>query len=722
MSRKALVFVVALVCCSLFPFEAHAVSALDFKPGRIIDDRIFTNKDSMTIDQIQQFLNAKVSSCDAWGNKAYAGTTRAAYSRSKGQLVPFTCLKDYFENPSTHENNLTKTDGKQAPIPAGAQSAAQIIYNTAQAYNVNPQVLIVMLEKEEALIQDDWPWYIQYRSALGYGCPDTAACDSQYYGFANQLQNAARQFISYSKYPYEYNYISGVNNYVRWSPNSSCGGSNVYIENQATASLYNYTPYQPNAAALNAGYGGGDNCSAYGNRNFFLYFNDWFGSTWGVPYATSEIARSANYSHPLGFTKTVTYKYQNTGASTWYDDVYRPTGQGAIHLAVTAPINKNSPFASNWPSANRPAKTFSKVYESNGTTLAGDQHKAAPGQIVQFTFEVFVPESYTQGTYRLDVQPIVEGTSSWNMGGIASTDITTVPSYKSSWSECPLFPLNIKQNEFGTLTIRFHNDGLSDWYDTYYRGGSEAGAVQLATGGPLDRSSSFAYRWPTANRPAKQFTKVFEADGKTLAADQHKVTPGQVGEYTLTFYANDLNIGPGTYKEEMKIVQNGMAVWDMLGSCAPTIIVEPASYNAQYLYQSPNPVLSKGESSTIFVAYKNIGTGTWYDTTYRPDGIAATYLASDIPINHNSPFATSVWPTANRPAKQFTKVFEADGKTLAADQHKVTPGQVAYYSFPVTNSSVEAGQRKSDGVAIILEGTHAWRMSSQYVWYDIIGK
>ena len=55
--------------------------------------------------------------------------------------------------------------------------------------------------------------------------------------------------------------------------------SPVYIQNQATANLYYYTPYQPNAAALRAGYGEGDGCSAYGNRNFYQYFTDWFGST-----------------------------------------------------------------------------------------------------------------------------------------------------------------------------------------------------------------------------------------------------------------------------------------------------------------------------------------------------------------------------------------------------------------------------------------------------------
>ena len=53
----------------------------------------------------------------------------------------------------------------------------------------------------------------------------------------------------------------------------------VFIQNQATANLYYYTPYQPNAAALRAGYGEGDGCSAYGNRNFYQYFTDWFGAT-----------------------------------------------------------------------------------------------------------------------------------------------------------------------------------------------------------------------------------------------------------------------------------------------------------------------------------------------------------------------------------------------------------------------------------------------------------
>jgi hypothetical protein len=80
----------------------------------------------------------------------------------------------------------------------------------------------------------------------------------------------------------------------------ACGGSTVYIRNQATASLYNYTPYQPNNAAKAAGYGLGDGCSSYGNRNFFLYYSDWFGIPRGYVDTVKLTANGA--VHIAGWT------------------------------------------------------------------------------------------------------------------------------------------------------------------------------------------------------------------------------------------------------------------------------------------------------------------------------------------------------------------------------------------------------------------------------------
>jgi len=252
-----------------------ALSGSDWRAGRIMDDSVFYNKSSMSVDQIQEFLNSKVPTCDTNGTQIYSGSqTRAQYSTSQGYPPPYTCLKDYKENPTTHENNLSGN-----PVPAGAQSAATIIWNAAQQYNINPQVLIVLLQKEQGLVLDSWPWTIQFRSATGYSCPDGGSCDSQYYGFYNQVTSAAWQFRRYATFPNNYNYIAGHNNTIKWFPNSTCGSSTVFIENTATAGLYDYTPYQPNAAALSDLNGSGDACSSHGNRNFWRDFTRWFGST-----------------------------------------------------------------------------------------------------------------------------------------------------------------------------------------------------------------------------------------------------------------------------------------------------------------------------------------------------------------------------------------------------------------------------------------------------------
>lgn len=258
---------------------ADALSSSDFKAGRIIDDLLYYQSNSMSVQAIQDFLNAKVPSCDTNGTQPYAGTTAGQYGTSKGSPPPYTCLKSY------QAATVAKTaeTGLCNGYPQTTQSAAQIIYGVAQSCGISPKVLIVLLQKEQGLVTDNWPWPTQYQKATGYGCPDTAACDSQYYGFFNQVYSAARQFKNYAKNPNNYNYISGRNNSIQFSPSSSCGSSVVFIRNQATAGLYNYTPYQPNPSALSgmsdSSAGSTVTCGAYGNRNFFWYYNKWFGPT-----------------------------------------------------------------------------------------------------------------------------------------------------------------------------------------------------------------------------------------------------------------------------------------------------------------------------------------------------------------------------------------------------------------------------------------------------------
>ncbi len=280
------VFLCSIVTSALLPVStASAATGKEFRSGRIIDDAIFYNPAGMSAAQIQAFLNAKVPVCDTngtqpsnhWFNGGNRYYTQAEWGVINGAPAPYTCLKDYVQSVPAMSSD-TYCPGATS---AGTKTAAQIIADVAQACSINPKVLLVLLQKEQGIVTDSWPWPRQYEAATGYACPDTASCDPSFAGFFKQVYYGARQYQRYAKEPQNFNFRSGRQSNVSYNPSPSCGSSPVYILNQATAGLYNYTPYQPNQAALNNLYGTGDSCSAYGNRNFWRMFSDWF----GVPYA-----------------------------------------------------------------------------------------------------------------------------------------------------------------------------------------------------------------------------------------------------------------------------------------------------------------------------------------------------------------------------------------------------------------------------------------------------
>lgn len=304
-----------------FATSVSASDARNYQAGRIIDDGIFTNSNSMTVANIQSFFNSKVT-CDTYGQQQseLGGGTRAQWLAAHGYSVPVTCLRDYYENPANGANNYGKA------IPTGAISAAQIVYNYSQMFSINPQVIITTLQKEQGLVTDEWPTPRQYSQALGFGCPDNVApgapaCDPSYGSFSTQVYQAARHFRGFMNNTpgWFIPFTTGVNS-VRWSPNASCGSGSVNILNRSTVALYSYTPYQPNQAALNAQYGTGDACSAYGNRNFYLYFTDWFGPTFGGDPVSTNVRLTSpitiSPAQPVaGQTITVSYTVKNFGST-----------------------------------------------------------------------------------------------------------------------------------------------------------------------------------------------------------------------------------------------------------------------------------------------------------------------------------------------------------------------------------------------------------------------
>ncbi|MWB98763.1 hypothetical protein [Agromyces seonyuensis] len=221
----------------------------EFDPGRIVDDDAFYDWNSMSTDDVQDFLEAV--DCEP------------------GAAAP--CLADYEQDTPDREAD-PRLDHCDAYTGARSETAAEIITGVARACGVSPRTLLVLLQKEQSLLTS--PSVYGYERATGYYCPDTAPCEERYFGFFNQVYSAAWQFREYTVDP-DWRYRIGTVE-IAYDPDPACGASAVTIVNQATANLYNYTPYQPNAAVL-ANPGTADPCASWGNFNFWRLWRLWFG-------------------------------------------------------------------------------------------------------------------------------------------------------------------------------------------------------------------------------------------------------------------------------------------------------------------------------------------------------------------------------------------------------------------------------------------------------------
>ena len=304
--------------------EVDAASTAGFDPGYIISDYQMGNYNSMSEADIQRFLTSK-NSCPNTNYNYYLSLSANGKYTWHWANGHFVCLSE-------------ERFGDGEVIGSG-DTAAHIIWQAAQDYRINPQVLIVLLQKETSLITDPIPNNGDYRKATGYGCPDTAPCSSQYYGFKNQVRKAAALFRTVLDGGWT-NYPLG-NNYVQYNPNAACGGSVVNIRSLATSALYRYTPYQPNAGALAAGYGTAY-CGAYGNRNFYLYFEDWFGGiTKGKSLleAESKIEEAINGGINAGSKISVNYINGTQNVYALYENgVFYVKGDGSPVFIKTGEI------------------------------------------------------------------------------------------------------------------------------------------------------------------------------------------------------------------------------------------------------------------------------------------------------------------------------------------------------------------------------------------------
>lgn len=251
----------------LTPTKAFAA----YEPGRVIDNSVFLNTNTMSFGQIQDFLVSKGSGL---ANRSFLLNCYAADSK---------------------ERQWYNTAG--APCDQ-VVPASQIIYFAAKAYGLNPQVVLATLQKEQSLITTANPTDWQINQAMGYGCPTTGGCGAS--NFFYQIDNgtwvlrfhyerASRNMTWWTtsttwtcgteKNFYKPNLYPGQN--VNFYDQDSILYRTVYIENAATSSMYCYTPHTYNNPLGLYGRDPYGTTGRYysGSYNFVNYFELWFGST-----------------------------------------------------------------------------------------------------------------------------------------------------------------------------------------------------------------------------------------------------------------------------------------------------------------------------------------------------------------------------------------------------------------------------------------------------------
>jgi hypothetical protein len=234
--------------------DLSTVARQGFNPGFIISDTVLYNGSALTESEIESFLVARTPHC----------------------APGIVCLSEFRQDTVSRNADAICS----AYVGEQNESAASIIAKVGRACGISQAALIVLLQKEQSLIDDPAPTARAFNAATGYACPDTADCDVNYAGFYNQVYWAAWQLKRYTNPPTTDDFFTWIpideSHPIQYNPDPDCGASPVTVRSQATAGLYYYTPYQPDSDVL----AGTDDapCGAFGNLNFWRIYSAWFGS------------------------------------------------------------------------------------------------------------------------------------------------------------------------------------------------------------------------------------------------------------------------------------------------------------------------------------------------------------------------------------------------------------------------------------------------------------
>jgi len=205
------IFTVSLLLISLLIPYSFTKAEAEFNPDFIISDEQLQSVDGWAVSDIQTFLD---------GKNSYLANYRG-------------------------EN-----------INGEIKTAAEMIYDAALTYQINPKFLLVTLQKEQSLITDITPTQRQIDWATGFAVCDGCSLSDpkvlKFKGFGKQVDGAAAIMRWYYDNKTTQPFIKKVGQTI------SISNQSVTPQSWATAFLYTYTPH------------------LHGNANFWQIWNSWF--------------------------------------------------------------------------------------------------------------------------------------------------------------------------------------------------------------------------------------------------------------------------------------------------------------------------------------------------------------------------------------------------------------------------------------------------------------
>ncbi len=674
---KSLAVLIAVSAMTGIPFfntnEAEASHAT-FDKNFLIADSLFTDTDSMSVAQIQAWLDENGGTLLAnWVDNV--DMRRPSDNCIVHHATGMTAAEIIYEaanewGAQVYDSNGCAIEGKYWSDPE---------YSNYTLQTVSPKSLLVTLQKEQSLISANGTYSTnpnnykdpvccssnEYKlaRAMGYGVPDSGSINEKFLGFYNQINWAAWQL----RYNYERSagntawdevgYLTYTGPFIEgnFKACSSCStiarsgyytidGSPLYMENRATAALYYYTPH------TYPGY--------YGNYNYVQFYTDWFGSTNPVGYRW-ELVSQNTYT---GSTKTaasstfdgltqgdkvyVQFKARNVGDITWTN-----TGAGAVWAGTWGDMDRNSAFCdSTWLNCRRPARMI--------------ESSVAPGQIGTFEFFYNVPKNQKTGLYEERFNLVASGVTWMPDVGMKFHTIVESPTrtwqlvrqntYTDSSKSTPSSTYsNLYPGDRVYVEFEARNTGNTTWRN------SGTGKMRVGTWGDRDRNSAFCdSTWLACRRPATM--------------KESKVEPGQTGTFSF-WYDVPLTQKSGLYEERFNLVSEGVAWQKDVGMKFHTIVSNPnwswelVRQNAYTNSSKSTPAstyndLNPGDRIFLEFEVKNTSNMTWNNT-----GEGAVWAGTWGPKDRDSDFCDATWLNCRRPARM--------------NESSVNPGENATFSF-----------------------------------------